>query len=474
MKHLRLVTLVLILSALACSLPVSTQLPPEETEEAPPSAPTQPEDTTPIPEEVISTPAIPQGVQPASGLDQAWLGGFGCGVTLLDNQGNWFGFREESGALSTDQIYDIALDPSGEAWIANSLDISLTDGQNWRQAATDFYGGGDAITIDASGNVWTVGYDRASFFDGTTWTSYQSNNFGNSEFVNLVKDVAVDAEGRAWVATSSSVAMFDGTMWTAWEEGAGFVERYFLETIAAGPDGRVWVGHSDGVLLYDGQGWTEINLGSMTPQIQDIAVAPDGRVWVATHNDGASVYDGQGWTTYTRDNSGILSDRVRAIAFDGQGRVWLGTTWGLSVFDGTNWTSYTMSTSGLAAPCVETIAVGGNGPTLPPPTEVKLGSVTGLIVLGTQPVANATIVLCSDDPGMLFSGPHPCSEYPFFYEATTDSEGRYTLTDIPIGEYHFTWRIPEGEWMAYLIGGGKIIVREGVMTEVPSINAEEE
>ena len=31
---------------------------------------------------------------PASTIDQAWLGGFGCGVTLLDSGGHWYGFRE--------------------------------------------------------------------------------------------------------------------------------------------------------------------------------------------------------------------------------------------------------------------------------------------------------------------------------------------------------------------------------------------
>jgi hypothetical protein len=143
----------------------------------------------------------------------------------------------------------------------------------------------------------------------------------------------------------------------------------------------------------------------------------------------------------------------------------------LSVFDGANWTSYTMSTSGMAGPCVDAIVVGGRGPALPQPTQPKVGSLTGLITLGTEPVEGASIVLCSDKPGMIFSGPHPCADHPFFYEGSTDAEGRYVFTDIPIGEYQATWRVPDGQWMGYIIGGGRLVVREGVLSEAPTIDA---
>jgi hypothetical protein len=45
----------------------------------------------------------------------------------------------------------------------------------------------------------------------------------------------------------------------------------------------------------------------------------------------------EGWTTYTADNSGLIDDSVRAIAFDGQGHAWIGTRGGVSVFDGGLW-----------------------------------------------------------------------------------------------------------------------------------------
>jgi hypothetical protein len=97
----------------------------------------------------------------------------------------------------------------------------------------------------------------------------------------------------------------------------------------------------------------------------------------------------------------------------------------------------------------------------------------GLIMLGTQPVQGASVVLCTDLPGMIFSGPHPCADHLFSYEATTDADGRYAFVDIPIGEYYITWLVPDGEWK-FFIGGDKLVVLEGIINEAPVIDAAED
>ena len=39
------------------------------------------------------------------------------------------------------------------------------------------------------------------------------------------------------------------------------------------------------------------------------------------------------WTSYTSDNSGLVSNRITVIAFDPEGDVWIGTDQGLNVFE---------------------------------------------------------------------------------------------------------------------------------------------
>jgi hypothetical protein len=208
-------------------------------------------------------------------------------------------------------------------------------------------------------------------------------------------------------------------------------------------------------------------------QPKRLTVSADGRVWLATYSDGLAVMDESGWKLLTPDNSGLLTTHVRAAAVDDRGRVWVGTTWGVAVLDGTDWATYTMATSGMVGNCVEAIAVSGAGPALPPLQPERTGSVTGLIVTGSQPLADTQVALCSEQASMMFSGPHPCSDQPYSAATSTDASGRYTFAGVPVGEYEVTWVGPDGSWYSYLIGGTRILVGEGT-TEAPTIDTTDE
>lgn len=64
-------------------------------------------------------------------------------------------------------------------------------------------------------------------------------------------------------------------------------------------------------------------------------------------------------TTYTKSNTGngLPDDNINAVAIDGNGNKWFGTSGGVGRFDGTNWTAYKQSNSGLPNDIVESIAV---------------------------------------------------------------------------------------------------------------------
>jgi hypothetical protein len=271
-KRSKVIIFLVIITTLACSIIQTTQVvtpsltgsieEPELTETTIPGYEIKPEESidTPLPPQSPTPTVEIEPEIPSKGSHQAWMGGFGCGVTLLDENGNWWGFREKVSPLTTDQVYDIALDTSGKAWIVDSLGIRYTDGHLWGDVSTDFSLGGEAIAVnEMSGFVWVAAFKHASVFDGNKWTTYPSTYFGESDFVDQVKDIAIDGLGRVWLATGSSVTMFDGKSWQYWEEGSGFDKHYFIETLSVGMDGRVWVGHSDGILVYDGQRWTQFS-----------------------------------------------------------------------------------------------------------------------------------------------------------------------------------------------------------------------
>jgi ligand-binding sensor domain-containing protein len=74
-------------------------------------------------------------------------------------------------------------------------------------------------------------------------------------------------------------------------------------------------------------------------------------VWVSTMGGGLNRYNGSGWVSYTKSNSGIGSNSITPVIFDGAGNTWAGSydgTGGLSKFNGTSWTVFNTSNSGIS------------------------------------------------------------------------------------------------------------------------------
>lgn len=88
-----------------------------------------------------------------------------------------------------------------------------------------------------------------------------------------------------------------------------------------------------------------------------------GRVYAATESDGLRVRSGGAWTHYLRDNSGILSNSLRALAVDPSGTLWIATDRGIALFDGAGFTALTSAGTGGGLPsddvrCLFTDAAG--------------------------------------------------------------------------------------------------------------------
>jgi sugar lactone lactonase YvrE len=124
----------------------------------------------------------------------------------------------------------------------------------------------------------------------------------------------------------------------------------------------LWVATDDGVLLWDlaeatcVQHTSEHGLASNT--VSAIAVDGEGALWFGT-SGGVSRFDGDNWTTYTVED-GLADNSVGGIVADREGLLWFGTSGGVSRFDGENWTTYTVA-DGLAHDWVTAIFVDGEG-----------------------------------------------------------------------------------------------------------------
>ena len=215
------------------------------------------------------------------------------------------------------------------------------------------------------------------FFLGGTyhrgWTVYDTDNTGLP--LEWVRTIAFDPQGRLWVGTIKGVRVFDSQKWTAHVLTTLYLNPADAGAIAFDPQGRAWVGTRQGVKVFDGQSWATYNThnsGLVDNYVRTIASDAQGRAWAGT-KVGISVFDGQSWATYNTRNSDLPQSHVRAITLDPQGRAWVGTvsreppSWfkgtsgTVAVFDSRSWTIYNDTNSGLPSGLITSIAFDAQG-----------------------------------------------------------------------------------------------------------------
>jgi hypothetical protein len=112
--------------------------------------------------------------------------------------------------------------------------------------------------------------------------------------------------------------------------------------------------------------FTRENSGLPGDTIRALALGQDGTLWVGT-DGGLARLDGQGrWQNYTRatTSGGLPSDDIQALALGQDGTPWVGTDGGLARLDGQGrWQSYTRATTsgGLPSDDIQALALEQNG-----------------------------------------------------------------------------------------------------------------
>ena len=262
----------------------------------------------------------------------------------------------ELGLLST-TVSDVVISHDGRIWFAATPA---------RLGATPLYGG--IAVLDPDSGEWTHFTLRNTSYRGPQVGSVSANaRAGDREVtVTFLGGRAADE------AFASGYVMFEGdpTLYTyqGFSNGKISVVPWFtspLERVGVGlqqdlpagtavyavivelggdkithlaldSDGNVWAAiHEVGVSRFDGESWTLYRLGENgMPRRPAASLLTWGReVWIITDGNGVGRFSSGAWQTYDVFNSGLVDDRIRAIAITPSGEVWLGTDdGGISVF----------------------------------------------------------------------------------------------------------------------------------------------
>ncbi len=190
------------------------------------------------------------------------------------------------------------------------------------------------VAVAANGDVWLASQNGVVRFDGSTFTQHTT-----ASHPGLANDdvyaIAVMANGDVWAGTDFGVSVFDGSSYTTYTTADGLGDDV-INAIAQAPNGDIWIGTIGGATRYNGSTFTafgspDIPFGG----VMHMAFAANGDVWLSGGLFGAIRYDGNSFTIYTTAD-GLLSDRIRAIAIDGEQNKWIATSDGISVLDATH------------------------------------------------------------------------------------------------------------------------------------------
>jgi hypothetical protein len=216
-----------------------------------------------------------------------------------------------------------------------------------------------SVAADPTKGVW-IGTNRGiNYFDGKTWKLVREESGGKLD--DTIYDLDTSSpEGTVWFTCFRGVGALhrDGTRdrWT-WRE-AGFPGHQVNQVLRAGEATYISTHNRQGFFVFRNGNWDRVRLpAGVRGLVNGIAQAPDGCLWLGT-SAGVLRWDPvqgeEGWKSYTRANSGLPDDFVRRIAFDRQGRLWVGTatasesdSGGLCMFVNGRWTVFSPANSPL-------------------------------------------------------------------------------------------------------------------------------
>jgi len=147
--------------------------------------------------------------------------------------------------------------------------------------------------------------------------------------MDLVHALVQTRDGYLWVGTAGGLARFDGKRFTTFDasEAPGVAAQPvfgFMEDT----EQTLWIGHGKGAVTYRHGVFqtafsSEVTAGQ---RVYAFAQAPDGSIWSATEN--GLVHWDKGVTKLYQQTDGLPTNRLRSLAFDRAGVLWIGTSGG--------------------------------------------------------------------------------------------------------------------------------------------------
>lgn len=176
----------------------------------------------------------------------------------------------------------------------------------------------NSFVIDNNGLAW-LGTDNGLFTITTTGaTECRFQPAGREIFGHAL---AADAQSGIW-------AVHDKFLWQGDPSGFEQAAALILPITAVAPDGSVWTANKDALIRIVNNNAQEVELDEVTGELTTLAFEQNGRIWLGT-TEGAWVLENGRWAHYTTQD-GLANNHVTHIQISDDGTVWFATLGGIS------------------------------------------------------------------------------------------------------------------------------------------------
>ncbi|MBP9904484.1 MAG: diguanylate cyclase [Rhodoferax sp.] len=147
--------------------------------------------------------------------------------------------------------------------------------------------------------------------------------------MDLVHVVLQTQDGYLWLGTARGLARFDGKRFTTFEAAeVPEVASMGIFGLMEDKEKTLWIGHNKGAVRYHHGVFQPAFSSDVTAgqRVYAFAQASDGSVWSATEN--GLVHWADGVTRLYQQKDGLPTKRLRSLAFDRAGVLWIATSGG--------------------------------------------------------------------------------------------------------------------------------------------------
>jgi ligand-binding sensor domain-containing protein len=236
-----------------------------------------------------------------------------------------------------------------------SAQVGFTNFTSLQGLTDDFVTGG--VAIDANNVKWFGTQSGLSRYDDENWQSFDTDD---GLVDNYIQCIAIDNSLNVWIGTENGVSKYNGTIFTNYTTSDGLPENSILD-IACDDSGNVWFASFSGLTKFNGtdfQNYTSSD--GMSSDFISCITASGENLYIGTFGAGLMIYNGTTFTPLTTDN-GLQDNNISALAIDSDGKLWVGSYYGITVLNPNNTVlaTYTLE-NGLLNNYVQDIAIDEN------------------------------------------------------------------------------------------------------------------